>query len=71
MNLDGEENWPEAESDYVAPLVQRDYFAVRAMHQFLNDAVIPPGSDPSGEFAYVAKVSYQMADAMLKARRKK
>lgn len=50
----------------------RDYFAAKAMHQFLTEAVIPPDSD-EGEvnrlFEYVGKLSYKVADAMLKARK--
>lgn len=46
----------------------RDYFAAKAMHQFLQGAVIPAGYDPTNEFASLAAHSYAMADAMLKAR---
>ncbi len=48
----------------------RDYFAAKAMHQFLNGAVLPVGVDASEELAMLAARSYEMADAMLKARAK-
>lgn len=47
----------------------RDYFAAKAMHQFLHGAVIPVGYDPTKDFASLSALAYAMADAMLKARR--
>ena len=46
----------------------RDYFAAKAMHQFLNGAVLPVGVDASEELAMLAARAYEMADAMLAAR---
>ena len=46
----------------------RDYFAAKAMHQFLNGAVLPVGFDASEQLAMLAARAYEMADAMLKAR---
>ena len=46
----------------------RDYFAAKAMHQFLHGAVLPIGFDASEELAMLAARAYETADAMLKAR---
>ena len=46
----------------------RDYFAAKAMHQFLNGAVLPVGVDASEELAMLAARAYEMAGAMLAAR---
>ena len=46
----------------------RDYFAAKAMHQFLNGAVLPVGLDASEELAMLAARAYEMAGAMLAAR---
>ena len=46
----------------------RDYFAAKAMHQFLNGAVLPVGVDASEELAMLAARAYETADAMLEAR---
>lgn len=46
----------------------RDYFAAKAMHQFLRGAVLPTQEDRDRYFPMAADVSYQMADAMLRAR---
>ena len=46
----------------------RDYFAAKAMHQFLARSVLPPEFDASELFLMVAARAYEMADAMLKAR---
>ena len=58
----------------VAPLLAaldlRDYFAAKAMHQFLNGAVLPVGVDASEELAMLAVRAYETADAMLAARTK-
>ena len=48
---------------------QRDYFAALAMHQFLAGATVPSGCDASGEFAEVSNRAYEMADAMMEARK--
>ena len=56
----------------VAPLLAaidlRDYFAAKAMHQFLNGAVLPVGVDASEELAMLAARAYETADAMIAAR---
>lgn len=49
-------------------MTMRDYFAAKAMHQFLNGAVLPVGFDASEQLAMLAARAYEMADAMLKAR---
>ena len=46
----------------------RDYFAAKAMHQFLNGAVLPVGFDASEQLAMLAARAYETADAMLEAR---
>jgi hypothetical protein len=46
----------------------RDYFAAKAMHQFLDGAVLPKGYDASDGFASLAARAYEMADAMIRAR---
>ena len=46
----------------------RDYFAAKAMHQFLAGAVLPVGYDASQEFRSLAGRAYEAADAMLAAR---
>ena len=46
----------------------RDYFAAKAMHQFLARSVLPPEFDASELFLMVAARAYEMADAMLKTR---
>jgi hypothetical protein len=47
----------------------RDYFAAKAMHQFLHGAVMPVGFDASDILRMVGERAYEVADAMLKARR--
>ena len=51
-----------------AGMTLRDYFAARAMHQFLSGAVLPVGFDASEELAMLASRAYEMADAMIAAR---
>ena len=46
----------------------RDYFAAKAMHQFLSGAVFPVGFDASEQLAMLAARAYETADAMLEAR---
>lgn len=46
----------------------RDYFAAKAMHQFLSGAVLPVGFDASEQLAMLAARAYETADAMLEAR---
>lgn len=46
----------------------RDYFAAKAMHQFLHGAVLPVGFDASEQMASLSARAYEVADAMLKAR---
>ena len=46
----------------------RDYFAAKAMHQFLRDAVLPVSVDASEELAMLTTRAYETADAMLEAR---
>lgn len=52
----------------VLPVDLRDYFAAKAMHQFVAGAFLPPGYDATEAFALIADRAYEMADAMLKAR---
>ena len=51
-----------------AGMTLRDYFAAKAMHQFLYGAVLPVGFDASDQLEMLAARAYEMADAMLKAR---
>ena len=46
----------------------RDYFAAKAMHQFLSGAVFPVGFDASEQLAMLAARAYETADAMIAAR---
>lgn len=46
----------------------RDYFAAKAMHQFLSGAVLPVGFDASEQLAMLAARAYETADAMIAAR---
>lgn len=46
----------------------RDYFAAKALHQFLAGAVLPPGYDASNDLLMLSARAYEAADAMLKAR---
>ena len=55
-------------SKYGTGMTIRDYFAAKAMHQFLARSVLPPEFDASELFLMVAARAYEMADAMLKAR---
>lgn len=47
----------------------RDYFAAKAMQGILSASVIRKAGEPIGS-QVVAELSYNMADAMLKAREK-
>lgn len=51
------------------PKTLRDEFAIAAMHQFLAGARLPPGYDASQECAMLAARAYEVADAMLAARK--
>ena len=53
---------------YYGGMTLRDYFAARAMHQFLSGAVLPVGFDASEELAMLAARAYETADAMIAAR---
>ena len=46
----------------------RDYFAGKAMEQFLAGSVIPAAYDATAAFRAVAGRAYEAADAMLYAR---
>jgi hypothetical protein len=46
----------------------RDYFAAKAMHQFLTGIRLPVGYDASADLEMVAARAYEAADAMLAAR---
>lgn len=48
---------------------QRDDFAALAMHQFLAGASIPRGYDAADDFAEVCRRAYEVADAMMEARK--
>jgi len=50
-------------------LTMRDYFAAKAMHKFLTGSILPIGYDASEDFAIVSQRAYEMADAMLEARK--
>jgi hypothetical protein len=52
-----------------AGMSMRDYFAAKAMQGYvLNDALVKDTDTQQEWIDLTAKVSYQMADAMLKAR---
>lgn len=60
------ENWQDmADCD---GMTLRDYFAAKAMHQFLAGAVLPPGFDAGEQMAMLAGRAYEVADAMIAAR---
>ena len=46
----------------------RDYFAAKAMHQFLHCAVLPAGHDTPNVLLELARRAYEIADAMLASR---
>lgn len=48
----------------------RDIFAALAMHQFLYEATLPTDDDRKQWFPFVARIAYEMADAMLTERAK-
>lgn len=48
----------------------RDYFAAKAMHQFLAGSILPDGYDAAEEFANLAIRAYEMADHMILERSK-
>ena len=55
--------------DYNNGMTLRDYFAAKAMQSTLADnAYVERTETPAEWLAIVAKASYEMADAMLKAR---
>lgn len=64
--------FPVSSDNYANPdstgMTLRDYFAAKAMHQFLNGAVFPVGCDASEQLAMLAARAYETADAMLAAR---
>jgi len=64
--------FPVSSDNYANPnstgMDLRDYFAAKAMHQFLTGAVLPVGFDATEQLAMLAERSYEMADAMLAAR---
>jgi hypothetical protein len=47
----------------------RDYFAAKAMATFMHGAVLPPGFDAREQLDFTAKRAYEVADALLKARK--
>ena len=47
----------------------RDYFAAKAMHQMLHGAVLPVGYDATGDLRLLVERAYQVADAMMEARK--
>lgn len=54
---------------HVAGMTLRDYFAAKAMQSTLADDAYAKRTETSSEWvAIVAKASYEIADAMLKAR---
>jgi hypothetical protein len=65
-------NWDNDLGRYVygsiGGMTLRDYFAAKAMHQFMRGAVLPPGFDATEQLALVGQRAYEVADAMLKAR---
>jgi hypothetical protein len=63
INRDG--YWTD-EFEPVGGMTLRDYFAAKAMHQFLAGAVIPDGYDASEALAKVSARAYEVADAMLR-----
>lgn len=65
---DGGPAFPSAPHNVAHGLSMRDYFAAKAMHQFLHGAVLPPEFDASEQLLMLAARAYEMADAMIKAR---
>jgi len=59
-DVDGDISYPAH-----AGMTLRDYFAAKAMQGMMVEVEIPRAS-----CNYIAKVAYEMADAMLKAREK-
>lgn len=46
----------------------RDYFAAKAMHQFLAGSILPVGFDATEQLLIAAGRAYEVADALLKVR---
>lgn len=57
-----------ANPDDYPGMTLRDYFAAKAMHQFLQGAVFPVGCEAAPTLRSIAELAYQAADAMLAAR---
>ena len=68
IRIRGGDNYNQPMKLYYGGMRLRDYFAAKAMHQFLYGAVLPVGFDASDQLAILAARAYEMADAMLKAR---
>ena len=68
VRIESGDNYNPPKKIYRGGMTLRDYFAAKAMHQFLNGAVLPVGFDASEQLAMLAARAYEMADAMLKAR---
>ena len=59
----------DADFDYGTGMTLRDYFAAKAMCGYLTGDALLEQSDTAAEWIEkTAKASYEMADAMLKAR---
>ena len=66
ITMDEPASWMEKTGGYVKDMTLRDHFAAKAMQ---GEIAANEGLFKNGELQHqVAKLSYEMADAMLKAR---
>ena len=66
--MNTEQNEKLKATPFLEQISLRDYFAAKAMHQFLTGLVLPPEFDAKAVFAVIAERAYEAADAMIKTR---
>lgn len=63
---------PDSGIDWLDEMITKslcDDFAAKAMHQMLHGAVLPVGYDATGDLRLLVERAYQVADAMMEARK--
>jgi hypothetical protein len=63
---------PDSGIDWLDEMIVKslcDDFAAKAMHQMLHGAVLPVGYDATGDLRLLVERAYQVADAMMEARK--
>ena len=63
MKEDTDKTWMEVHGGYAKDMTIRDYFAGQALHGLLTRKIFTTAER-------ISEVAYEMADAMLKARKK-